>query len=122
MATPEPKKESDTFNQALMTFEKIVAGSPTLIFDFLIFDIRNFNLTGKHLIQNPSQLTGGLTLSAPISNPTSVIPTYPLGSYKGWNIHQEPDGNFIGTMGSKVTPYSPTLPQLEKWIDKFPNG
>lgn len=38
----------------LLVFEKAVAASPTLLFDFLIMDARNFNITGQHLIQSTS--------------------------------------------------------------------
>ena len=46
---------ADEFNKIMVLIEKITAASPTLIFDFLIFDIRQWNLTGHHLIQDDRQ-------------------------------------------------------------------
>jgi hypothetical protein len=73
-------------DQILVTFEKIAAASPTLIFDFLIFDIRQWNLTGHHLIQDERQqqyttvtLTNGNTYSVPQSVINTILLISPAG-------------------------------------------
>ena len=69
-------------DQILKIIEKSTAASPTLIFDFLIFDIRNWNLTGHHIIQDERQQTNvkitttdSLVYSIPIVVTNALIST-----------------------------------------------
>ena len=49
---------SETPEYMIRVFEDILASSPELLFLFLVMDVREWNLTGKHLVQNRPPATG----------------------------------------------------------------
>jgi hypothetical protein len=104
-----------------------IVGSPTTLWLMVLWNC-NGGKGFSGYITNPDTWSKLGLLAPTVPPPPASSPTGPsgrpwtlLGSYKGWNIYQNPDGTYFGLAPNSsdvTTPALPSIAAVKNWIDQ----